>query len=182
MSYEYPALTVKEPVLLDFGAIGKSYAIDIVGKLLEEKGISDYTINAGGDILHRGGTPIRVGLEHPNDPKQIIGIAEISNKSICGSAGNRRAWGEYHHIINPDTVTSPKHISAVWVIVERNKDTKNNKISASTGTALADALTTGLFFIEPTILSQRLKLGFEYLIVYADNTIKKSTGFTAEVF
>lgn len=176
MSYKHPILTVYEPISLDFGAIGKGYAIDLIAQLLIEQGLKEFTINAGGDICHHSSNPnsnnpIRIGLEHPNNPKQVIGVAEITNKSICGSSGNRRAWGDFHHIINPETVTSPKHISAVWVIA-----------GGPGSTAVADALTTGLFFVEPTILSQRLKIGFEYLIVYADNTMKKSSGFTAEVF
>lgn len=176
MSYKHPILTVYEPISLDFGAIGKGYAIDLIAQLLIEQGLKEFTINAGGDICHHSNNPnsnnpIRIGLEHPHNPKQVIGVAEITNKSICGSAGNRRAWGDFHHIMNPETVTSPKHISAVWVIT-----------SGPGSTAVADALTTGLFFVEPTILSQRLKIGFEYLIVYADNTMKKSSGFTAEVF
>ena len=197
MSFEYPTLTLKESVRLDFGAIGKGYAIDIIGQILNGKGITEYTINAGGDILHHGGIPIRVGLEHPSDAHKVIGIAEIAgNKSICGSAGNRRAWGEFHHIINPDTVISPKHISAVWVVIDGDKvngglrqdgiEYKENEYSKrgeySSTTALADALTTGLFFVEPSILSQRLKVGFEYFMVYADNTMKKSSGFPAEIF
>ncbi len=40
----------RKPVTLDFGAIGKGYLIDIVGKILEENSIASYCIDAGGDI------------------------------------------------------------------------------------------------------------------------------------
>lgn len=189
MSYEHPTLTVLEPVMLDFGAIGKGYAIDMVGRLMKENGFENFVVNAGGDILCRSTkvhdaanmgakemnsrSSLRIGLEHPNNPQQVIGVAEISNQSICGSAGNRRAWGEFHHIINPATATSPKHISALWVVTDA---------SIKNPTALADALTTGLFFVEPNVLARRLCMEFEYLIIYADNTINKSKNFPAEIF
>lgn len=166
--YDFPKLTIKQPVLIDIGAAGKGYLVDIVGELLEAQGIKSFTINAGGDILHADaeGKSIRVGLEHPNDPTSAIGVAMIGNESICGSAGNRRVWNGFHHIMDPHTLESPRHIAAVWVI-------------AKTG-LLADALTTCLFFVEPEILENTF--AFEYLIVYADYSMRKSDGFKAELF
>lgn len=168
IEYIYPRLTIKQPVLLDVGAAGKGYLVDIVGEMLRDQGILSFTINAGGDIVHTDmeGKKIRVGLEHPNDSTSAIGVAQIGNESICGSAGNRRTWNQFHHIIDPHKLESPRHIAAVWVI-------------AKTG-LLADALTTCLFFVEPEILATQFS--FEYLIIYADLTMRKSTGFNAEIF
>lgn len=168
VEYLFPRLTIKQPVLIDVGAAGKGYLVDIVGHLLIEHGITSFTINAGGDILHTDveGKQIRVGLEHPNDSTSAIGVAQIGNESICGSAGNRRAWNQFHHIIDPHTLESPRHIAAVWVI-------------AKTG-LLTDGLTTCLFFTEPEILET--PFSFEYLIVYADYSINTSPGFNAEIF
>lgn len=161
-------LNVKKPVLLDFGAIGKGYLVDIIGKLIEDKCIKNYCIDAGGDILYKNEAmkPIQVGLENPENAKQIIGIASIINQSICGSAGNRRKWGEFHHIINPHTLTSPENILAVWVVAPT--------------AAVADALSTCLFLVKPDKLKKEYH--FEYLIMFADHTIDKSHGFPAEVY
>lgn len=168
IEYMFPRLTMKQPVLLDVGAAGKGYLVDIVGNLLLDQGILSFTINAGGDIVQRDAEEkkIRVGLEHPNDSTSAIGVAQIGNESICGSAGNRRTWNQFHHILDPYKLVSPKHIAAVWVI-------------AKTG-LLADALTTCLFFVEPEMLET--SFSFEYLIVYADLTMRKSPGFNAEIF
>ena len=38
MEYKHPVLTIKKPVLLDFGAAGKGCLIDLVAKVLEENG------------------------------------------------------------------------------------------------------------------------------------------------
>ena len=155
----------RKPVTLDFGAIGKGYLIDIVGKILEENSIASYCIDAGGDILVKNGE-VNIGLEHPENIKQVIGILKLDNGSICGSAGNRRKWGNMHHIINPKTLESVSGIKAVWV------KAKN--------AALADALTTALFFVEPEKLTEQFE--FDYLIIYSDYSYKNSKLFPSELY
>jgi thiamine biosynthesis lipoprotein len=168
LEYQYPKLEVREKVILDFGAGGKGYLIDIVGNLLEKDGCTAFTIDAGGDILSRtgGGDPLRVGLEDPQDVSKVIGVVTLGNRSIAGSAGNRRRWKGFHHIINPETLTSPEHILGLWVIADT--------------TLVADLLATALFFVEPEVLSAHFD--FEFLLVGTSRRVKKSSGFEAELF
>ncbi len=167
VSYRQPFLTVHQPILFDFGAGGKGYAIDLVAQVLLADGVERFFIDAGGDIIHHDDTqPIKVGLENPLNTSQAIGIATIQNRSICGSAGNRRQWGKFHHLINPVTLKSPQHILATWVVADT--------------TMLADALSTCLFFTSPAIL--REKFTFEYAVVHADQSLTYSDGFPAEFF
>ena len=168
IEWEKPTLTLKKPALLDFGAGGKGYLVDIVSELLEENGIISYCVDAGGDMRHRSENKevLRIGLENPNDITEVVGIVKILNQSLCGSAGNRRAWSNFHHIINPETLSSPLKISAVWAIADT--------------TLLADLLTTGLFFVSPEILLKNFD--FEYLIVYSDFSFKKSPGLEIDFF
>jgi len=114
MTYKHPRLTVYTPVLLDVGAAGKGYLVDIIGELLEEQGTIAYCIDAGGDILRKsmGNDTIRIGLEHPSDATQAIGVVELGNGSICGSAGNRRTWAGLHHIMDPQTTKPVRTIIA----------------------------------------------------------------------
>ncbi|MEI6553119.1 MAG: FAD:protein FMN transferase [bacterium] len=165
MEYNHPNLLVKEPVLLDFGAAGKGYIIDIIGKLLEDNSVYEYCIDAGGDILHKG-KPIRVGLENPKDTTEVIGVYNLGDGSICGSAGNRRAWDRFTHIMNPKTLESSSDISAIWVIAKT--------------AMLADAMTTCLFFVPAYKLMDEYE--FEYVILFKDFSIEKSAGFEAEFF
>ncbi len=166
--HAFPKLTILKPVMLDFGAAGKGYLIDIVAGVIKQAGIASYCVDAGGDIAyhHVHGTPIRVGLEHPGDTSRVIGVVELANRSIAGSAGNRRAWGEFHHIIDPKTLASPRHISAVWTMAET--------------TLLADAMSTALFFMPVESLKKRYT--FEYLIMNADGSVQASPGFTHELY
>ena len=168
IEYEYPILHVKNPVLLDFGAIGKGYLIDIVANIIAKHGIRDFTVDAGGDIAYGNekGKTLRVGLENPEDLKQVVGIAEIKNGSICGSSGNRRRWGNHHHIVDSKTAKSPEHILALWTTTDN--------------TMLADALSTALFFVPPETLLKEFK--FEYAIIYADHSAKISANFPGHFF
>lgn len=161
-------LEVKKPVLLDFGAAGKGYLIDIISEILKEAGVTSFCVDAGGDIAYYNSSneKLRIGLEHPADTEKVIGVAEIINQSLCGSAGNRRQWGNFHHIINPETLTSPRHLMAVWVIAQT--------------TIIADALTTALFFAKPETLAAHYQ--FEYLMINSDFSISHSNHFPAELY
>ena len=166
MEYKFPNIEIKKPVILDFGAGGKGYLVDLVAKVLEENNIFEYCVDAGGDILHKDKTSIRVGLENPENTQEVFGVYELKNEAIAGSAGNRRVWGNFTHIMNPKTLVSPTEIIAVWVV-------------AKTG-LLADALATCLFFVPAHILSDQYK--FEYVLVKKDHSIEKSVNFKGEMF
>lgn len=170
LDYDFPHLTLNRPALLDFGAAGKGYLVDIIGKLLEDRGIRSYYIDAGGDSLYKTASdaPLEIALEHPADPTAAVGVAKVRNQSLCGSSGNRRTWGDgtYHHIIDPSTLQSPRHIAALWV-------------SADSG-LIADGLATALFFVPPGKLAG--EFDFEYAIVRNDMSLEHSDNFPAEFF
>jgi len=168
LSYDFPTLTVMQPVLLDFGAAGKGYIVDQITELISRRGISTFCVNAGGDIVQRSlsNEKISVGLEHPDNSDQIIGVASIVNQSLCGSAINRRVWGGFHHIIDPFALASPRHIKALWV--------------AADTALLADALSTALFFVSPDVLARYYT--FEYALIRDDYSLEHSTMFPAEFF
>lgn len=164
LAYDFPDISTNEPVLLDFGAAGKGYLVDIVGELLRNNNIEDYCINAGGDILVYGQIQ-RIGLENPTNTDQAVGVVDIKNGALCGSAGNRRAWAGYHHIINPKTLTSPQDIKATWV-------------RAKTA-MLADGLATALYFTSPSKLRKHFQ--FEYAMIKGEE-LTASAGFNGEFF
>jgi thiamine biosynthesis lipoprotein len=165
--YEDEVLKLRKPAILDFGAGGKGFLADLIGELLESEGFKEFTVDASGDILHKSKeNKLRVGLEHPENFEQVIGVAEIKNQSICASAGNRRKWGKYHHIFNPETLKSVEEVLAVWVV-------------ARTG-LLADTLATALFLMTPD--EMKPFYDFEYLIVYPDYSFNKSEDFPGEIF
>lgn len=179
LKWENPKLTLTEPALLDFGACGKGYLVDIVSEILEDNGVQSYCVDAGGDMRHhhlavppseqvgeQGESLLKVGLENPLDTTEVVGVVNLKNQSLCGSSGNRRVWANFHHIINPETLSSPRDILAVWVTADK--------------TITADILTTALFFISPETLLKHFD--FQYLLIYPDFSIKKSDGFEVRLF
>ncbi len=153
-------LTIKKPALLDVGAAGKGHAIDLVAKQLS----GPCCIDASGDILVRG-DPMRIGLQDPRDDTRLVGVATVTNASLCGSAINQRSWGDWHHIINPKTMQPVRDIIATWVIAD---------------TAMyADGLATALFFVKPDVLLSAIN--FQYCVLYQDGTVRYA-GEDIEVF
>ena len=168
ITYDQQEIYIKKPALLDFSAAGKGYIVDIVGELLRSAGLHSFIINAGGDLLHCSvdGEPISVGLENPSDTLEAIGIAKLSNQSLCASSGSKRKWGTYHHIIDPDSLQSPIEIISTWVVAD--------------DTMMADGIATALFFTNPEVL--RKHFNFSYAILYKDMTLLQSKDFPATVF
>lgn len=168
MTYSKNNLSVKEPLLIDVGAAGKGQLIDIVSSQLQRYGLSNFCVEAGGDMFYSNThkEKLRVGLEHPLRSGEVVGVAEILNESICGSAGNRRKWGKYHHIINPKTQTSDSFILATWVVAQK--------------TMIADALATCLFLVPADILEDTYV--FEYALVKKDLSLEHSKNFPADFF
>ncbi len=164
---ENNVLRVKQPVLLDFGAAGKGFLVDLVSDLLRLEGLQKFCVDAGGDMYVYGlGAPLKIGLENPNDSSQVIGVADLEQGALCGSAPNRRAWGRYHHIMDPAARKSTETLSAVWVQAD--------------SALLADGLATALFFADPGLLRKHFE--FAYALVYADGSLRYSQNFSAEFF
>lgn len=160
-------VTTLEPVGLDLGAAGKGYLVDRVAELLTEAGITDFVIDASGDLLHRGDGAGRVGLEDPADATQVIGVANLVNGALCASAGNRRRWGDrLHHIVDPTAGEPVDGVVASWV--------------THRSCAVADGLATALFVAEPDQLARHF--AFSYVRLLADGRAQLSTDFDGELF
>lgn len=155
------------PTLLDLGALGKGYLVDSIYELLLSKGYTRFLVDGSGDIRYvsSNGEPITCGLEHPQDVTLAIGTLELRSGTLCASAVNRRVWKDRNHYIDPTTGQSPHDVLATWVTAET--------------AALADGLASALFFVTPESLHTYT---FEYLIVNKELTLKKSAGFTADLF
>ncbi|MDQ5919381.1 MAG: FAD:protein transferase [Patescibacteria group bacterium] len=156
------------PCLLDMGGLGKGYMVDRLAEQLKASGVEKGLVNGSGDILFwsNDDTSARVGLEHPEDASQVIGVVELRNQALCGSSGNRRRWRTYHHIIDPFTQTSPNMLLASWV-------------KADTA-VMADGLATALFLTDPARL--QAMWAFEYACLTPEHQLIRSSGFGGEVY
>jgi FAD:protein FMN transferase len=167
MHWDGTRLTTTSPVLVDVGAAGKGYLVDLVATVLRDAGVDEYLIDASGDLLHRGPEPVRVGLEHPFDATKAIGICNLQNASICASAPNRRSWGNgLHHILDATTGEPTTTVAATWA-------------HASSG-LVADGLATALFFASAPAMSA--SYAFDYVRMFPDLRVEYSRTFPGEIF
>ena len=167
VAWDGAALTTLRPVLLDVGAAGKGYLVDIVSGLLTAAGHTEFIVDGSGDIRHHGPSTMRVALEHPLDASMAIGIANVGEGAICSSATNRRAWGDgLHHVIDATTGLPTQNVIATWAIAESALE--------------ADGIATALFFAEPERIASRFR--FTYVRMFSTGRVESSPTFDGELF
>jgi len=136
---ERSTVTLTDPGMrLDVGAIAKGYATECVAKGLEEKGITGYVLNVGGNIRTIGAKPDgsswTVGIENPNGEDYLAYLA-LNGQSLVTSGSYQRFYyvdgKPYHHIIHPDTLMPAQGYTSVSVICPDS--------------GMGDALSTALF-------------------------------------
>lgn len=160
-------LTVSRPLVLDVGAAGKGQLVDLVAAELRACGVGRYVVDAGGDMVHRGPHPIRVGLQAPGDPTRVLGVVELRDAALCASAVDRRAWGDgLHHVLDARTGSPVRDVVATWVVAER--------------AMVADGLATALFLADPDVLQGVAE--HTYVRVHADGRVRYALGLPGEVF
>ena len=167
---------------IDFNAIAKGYAVDIVGQFLEEKGIETYLIDIGGEILGKGRKPDgdcwRIGIEKPAETaysdRDVDTIIELCNAALATSGNYRKYYekdGKRHsHTIDPKTGKSVEH--SLLSVTVRDSETWR-----------ADALATAMMVwgVEKSLQMLEKLPGVEAYFISAGNdgafVITKSEGF-----
>jgi len=110
-------------VKLDFGGIGKGYGVDQAIKRLQEMGIKNAVVNAGGDLRaigSRHGNPWRIAVRD-TDGGGILALISVTKNEAVFTSGNYERnfiWqGKfYHHIIDPRTGHPAKNTASVTVL------------------------------------------------------------------
>ena len=146
-------------VQLSFGAFAKGYAIDLCFDYLQNIGIKNAVINAGGDLSVRGQhgeRPWKIGIRHPRED-HIIAWPEAQDQESIFTSGDYERFYEhkgqrYHHILDPRTGYPARGSTSVTVI-------HNNA-----GTA--DAAATALFVAGPEQWQNIARsMGIEYVML-----------------
>lgn len=120
-------------VYLDFNALAKGFTIDLIGRMFDKKGIKNYLIELGGEILTKGANTKTVkdwvvAIDHPlqnEGERMMIQKIKLENKAMATS-GNYRKFrvdqktGEHYvHTINPKTGHPQKsNVLSVSVIAD----------------------------------------------------------------
>lgn len=125
---------------VNFSAIAKGYAVDLVSSYLTSIKSSNHLVEIGGEMKSRGkkedGSEWKVGIETPTSKgSSIEKIIPLNNKAIATSGNYRNYFMKdgvrFSHIINPETLKPINHnLASVTVIHD----------SAATADAWATAL------------------------------------------
>ena len=106
---------------LDFNAIAQGYTSDLIASFLDSRGIKNYLVDTGGEIMARGakpdGKPWIVGIEKPAeswDSEQVVQTRiALCNKGLVTSGSTRkymeRNGKRYSHCIDPKTGYPVEH-------------------------------------------------------------------------
>ena len=129
-------------VKLDFGAIAKGYALDIILQHIQQMGVTNAVINAGGDLKvlgSHGDRPWKIGIRHPRNAG-VIASLEVKDGEAIFTSGDYERYYEYqgkryHHIIDPRSGYPADQAQSVTVIHHDG--------------ALADAAATAMFVAGP---------------------------------
>ena len=105
-------LTMPEGMEIDFGGIGKEYAVDRAAALIAARSKAPFVVNFGGDLYaggaRRGGRPWSVGVDDPERTGEAaLYKVEFARGGLATSGDARRflIWKgrRLGHILNPKT-------------------------------------------------------------------------------
>lgn len=119
-------------ITLDFNAIAQGYTSDLIAAFLDSKGINNYLINTGGEIMAKGGKPDGkpwiVGIEKPADSWDSECIVQthvaLRDKGLVTSGSTRkyveRNGKRYSHCIDPKTGQPVEHNMLSVIVLAEN--------------------------------------------------------------
>jgi thiamine biosynthesis lipoprotein len=110
LQWHSPHLTLPAGMELDFGGIGKEYAVDRAYALLANIETAPFLINFGGDLranralLHG---PWQVAIERPDTDREASLLLELEHGALATSGDSRRYLQKdgvrYGHVLHPAT-------------------------------------------------------------------------------
>jgi thiamine biosynthesis lipoprotein len=118
---------------LEFNAIAKGTLVDYIARLLDEKGVENYLVEVGGELVTKGMNLERqgkwsVGIDDPNQKpgeRVYVTVLALSDCAMAGSGNYRKfkidpeSGQEFVHTVNPLTgKAQPSEVLGVNVIAK----------------------------------------------------------------
>ncbi|RFN59841.1 FAD:protein FMN transferase [Marixanthomonas ophiurae] len=171
-------------IYFDFNAIAKGYGIDVIGSYLESRGVSNYLVELGGEVLAKGTNlskqkPWTVGIEAINsdiDNRSFAETIPLKNQAMA-SSGNYRKF-------RVDSLTGKKYVHTINPLTGKAEQSDITSATVIAPTcALADAYATSFMALgleKSEKLLQQLP-NIEAYLSYNDSTgraqVFKTAGF-----
>lgn len=162
-------ITKRDPrCMIDLNAIAQGYTVDLVCNLLDQKGISRYMVEIGGELRCKGSNTKnefwKAGIDKPTDTssnRALQTIVSLDNKALATSGSYRKYYlkdgKKYAHVIDPFTGYPTTHnLLSVSVIASTCSD--------------ADAYATALLCMGTEKAIKWLSTqSLEALLIYEEN-------------
>ena len=120
-------------IMLDCSAIAKGYGCDVVARLLSKKGINDYMIEIGGEIVTKGinqkQQPWHIGVNKPtedslNTNQELQTVLNVTDIAMATSGNYRNFYykngKKYAHTIDPKTGYPVQHSLLSATVLAKN--------------------------------------------------------------
>lgn len=162
-------------VKVDFNAIAQGFTVDLVSDYLRSKGIADYMVEIGGELICKGvnqdSIPWRIAVDKPIESNEHIaqGVFNVLNRAIATSGNYRKFYEKdgkkFAHTIDPRTGYPVDH-SLLSVTV------------MATNAMMADAYATTFMVmgVDETIafLDENPTLNVQAMLIYDENGTQKT--------
>lgn len=109
-------------IMLDCSAIAKGYGTDVVARFLKRKGITNFMVEIGGEVVTHGvsdkNVAWRIGVNKPTDDslntnQELQAVLEVSDQAMATSGNYRNFYykngKKYAHTIDPTTGYPVQH-------------------------------------------------------------------------
>jgi thiamine biosynthesis lipoprotein len=110
LQWQSPHLLLPAGMELDFGGMGKEYAVDRAYQLLAARDWTPFLVNFGGDLRANRPPPHgpwQVGIERPDTDREATMVLDLEHGALATSGDSRRYLLKdgirYGHILNPLT-------------------------------------------------------------------------------
>lgn len=174
LTSENKIVKVDPRIFIDFNALAKGYTLDLLGDVLNKKGVKNYLIELGGELLAKGKNTDKnknwtVAIDNPTqneNERTFIRFLELRDNRAMATSGNYRKFSE-------DSLTGQKFVHSINPLTGWPK--VSNVLSASVLAStcmVADAYATVFMVmdLEESIafLSQHTEL--DAFIIYTDDS------------
>ncbi len=170
----------KKEIQLDFNAIAQGYTVDVLASYLNKKGVENYLVELGGELIAKGKKNTeswKVGIDQPtqntSSERKLEAIIELTNRALCTSGNYRKFYEEdgkrFAHILDPRTgFPARQNILSATVIAD--------------DTMTADAYATAFMVMgldrSKQFLEENKDLNLEVFFIYDENNTWKT--YTSE--
>ena len=166
---------------LDYNGIAQGYSVDVLGEYFKEKGVSNFMIEVGGELLANGHKPNgdfwKIGIDEPlseNLGRKLKATIKLDGLAVATSGNYRKFYEKdgvrYAHTLNPETGFPVQHSLLSVTVVMSN-------------CGLADAYATSFMVMgmekAQNLIESKPELGIEAYFIYSNNKSNLTTYYTS---